>query len=346
MLQLNKKIYVREDFRRDGLAANFRATSKTVLAAGKALPNSVINIGYPGICYEELQRCKEILTTTNESQAEYAIVGHSREDHVNLIKNLVNKTPNTSGNIWAPVSDKFINATINKPAKDISNHIKNMVSLWKQNSNKPLDIALADSFQEQHYNRVKDWTYQFIDAGARRIILCDTRGDATPCQVSQLLEYVNLGNKIEFHPHDDNAQGISKAHAAYNTGSEFIGTAMYKSGERKTMLDVRELSDIIHYDKNRIILFDKIYSQEVGNPEIVLEEAYSDRVITTGTQWRLRDRDPTLIPQFGVTSDTAIAEIVFGKKINPDQLSKLKDRLLYNGNTNSIQAQDKNRKVS
>ena len=81
---------VREDFRRDGLAANFLADEKMMYIVTKVLFNSKINIGYPAICDEEYRMCERILEIKPENNNEYCVVGHSRKDHLLKLAKIIN----------------------------------------------------------------------------------------------------------------------------------------------------------------------------------------------------------------------------------------------------------------
>ena len=77
-------MHVREDFRRDGLAANFLADSELINIVSNILKGSKINIGYPAICDQEYQICSDILKNSNNN-AELCVVGHAREEHLKKV---------------------------------------------------------------------------------------------------------------------------------------------------------------------------------------------------------------------------------------------------------------------
>jgi hypothetical protein len=103
---------VREDFRRDGLAANFLADGELVNIVAKVLPGSKINIGYPAICAGEYRSCEEILTTADNPVTELCVVGHARDDHLKKMSQIIEGYENVSANSWMPISDYFLAQTV------------------------------------------------------------------------------------------------------------------------------------------------------------------------------------------------------------------------------------------
>lgn len=331
------KIYVREDFRRDGLAANFLVTPKTIGLLGNSLPSSKINIGYPGICSEEYKSCENIILQNKDSPAELCITGHARQDHLEILLNLTKLNTNTSANIWIPVSDYFIKNTFNKDPEKIITHTENLIYKWTQKSSKPLDIALADitSNEPELIQRTKNWTKRLLEAGARNIILCDTRGISSPELTDKIFsELKKYKPHLEFHPHNDNGQALKNIKEAIKNGIKIIGTAVYCAGERKTMISPTQLRNLgLEIKDESYNLFLKSYADDIGNPEEVVDYIFGNKIIITGTQYRLRNRDQSLKPMFGVTSDRYILGRILNidrESITENQLAHLKNELLYN----------------
>jgi len=305
------KISIREDFRRDGIAANFLANGEVMEQVSKAFPGSKINIGYPGICEAEYAQCKEILQNNKNSEAELSVVGHARIGHLMKLKTILSNTGNSAANIWLPVSNHFINQTIKEKPDSVLKIAKLSINYWSNQIDKPLDIALADCTAEESQlpNRVAKWTQTFLDMGYRNVIIADSRGIGTPSKISNMLGLIDKSyrHRVEFHPHDDSNTGIKNIEAAIHSGVYSIGTAIYKSGERKTMIDPRNLTNLgFQYEKNAFKKFEDAYKSIVGNYNEILEEVYGNKIIVTGTQYRLRNRNDSLTLKFGVTSDKYI----------------------------------------
>jgi len=212
----------------------------------------------------------------------------------------------------------------------IRDYISKIISDWICDTQTPLDIALADVFNGDNVRRVKKWTDRFLDSGARRIIICDTRGTAKLEEVEKIFkELSDYEGRIEFHPHDDDSLGVQKSILAYTLGATHIGTAIYRSGERRSMLDPRELYPFTRVIPSEFLEFERMYREQIGNPCEVLEEVFGDSIIITGSQWKLRGRDAALNPTFGATTNTDLMEQILGRTISAKELSELKDCMLY-----------------
>lgn len=199
-------INVREDFRRDGLAANFLVTPRTIGLLSNAIPSSKINIGYPGICSEEYAACKKILDSNLDSSAELCLTGHARLDHIKIMSKLIENHSNSSANIWIPISDYFIKNTFNMKPEEILKDVVSLIDTWYTMSNHPLDLALTDitANESDLISRLDLWTNKFLDKGIRKIILCDTRGIGNPIDMRKIFSQLNkYSDSLEFHPHND-----------------------------------------------------------------------------------------------------------------------------------------------
>lgn len=333
-----QKLKIREDCRRDGLAATFLLDGEAISHISNAFSGSIINIGYPSICDEEYNACKEILEYNKDNtNSEFAVVGHARKTHLISMNNLLESYPNASANIWMPTSDYFIKRTINIDPNKIIYETCNLVNYWnKINGKKHFDVALTDitASEDGIERRLNEWGRALFDVNVRNIILCDTRGIATPESLNTLLGKIDLPKeRLEFHPHNDNNYAKENVTIALNHGIYRIGTAIYNSSERQNMLDPRDLvSNGLNYNHEAFLAFEQDFKNKIGDPNEILKKVYGDNVITTGTQYRLRNRDPNLKMVFGVTSDTFILSKMLGlsiEEVTSPYLQHLKNKLLY-----------------
>lgn len=337
-----QEIKIREDCRRDGLAASFLLDGEAIAHISKAFPGSIINIGYPSVCDEEYNACKEILEYNKDNtNTEFALVGHARKTHLISMNALLESYSNASANIWMPTSDYFIKRTININPKRIIDETCNLVNYWNSiNGKKHFDVALTDITAPETgiEKRINEWGRALYDVNVRSIILCDTRGIATPEFLNNLFDKIDLPReRLEFHPHNDNNYAKENVSVATNHGIYRIGTAIYSASERKNMLDPRELiSKGLNYNQEAFMDFEQEFKNKIGNYHEVLEKVYGTNIITTGTQYRLRDRDPNLKMVFGVTSDTFILSKMTGlstEEVSSSYLQHLKNTLLYENKT-------------
>ncbi len=324
---------VREDFRRDGLAAHFLADETLIALASKILPGSKINIGYPSICEKEYEMCSRILNYASSDLTELCVVGHARENHLNKMAKIIKNSHNVTANSWIPISDYFLNQTVRVSSKDAFSGLKSIVQKWKQKSEKHFDIAFADctSYEKELPCRIYNWTDYCLNNGVRNVIICDTRGIGKPEQIECIFSMLGVfGNRIEFHPHNDNGHALENIALSLALGVETIGTSFYGAGERQSMMDPRELISFgLSFSENKFNEFEKKYFETIGNPTEVIRAVYGLNVIVTGSQYRLRGRNKNLKLKFGVTSDTYIASKILGKNINAKELSEMKDSLFY-----------------
>ncbi|MCF7866217.1 hypothetical protein K9L67_04625 [Candidatus Woesearchaeota archaeon] len=325
-----KTTIIREDFRRDGLAANFLGDKYLIEFAINSFPNSIFNIGYPGICEEEKKMCSDILEHNKDSNAELAVVGHARPEHLELMSKIISPYQNVSANIWVPISDDFINQTMKTTPDNIKEYIKKLIGTWKTISSAPLDIAFADMFTGNNKDRAKNWAEEFLSEGIRRIIICDTKGLATPYETKEVFDFLSkYKNNLEFHAHNDNGLGIDKIMAAINKDIKYVGTSIYGAGERGSMIDPRSLKDFVMVNEVEFEKFEQLYRQQIGNPEEIIPKVFGENIIVTGSQWKLRNKNSSLKPYFGVTSNIELVEYMMNEQINQQTLSELKNNLLY-----------------
>ena len=334
-----RTLNVREDFRRDGLAANFLSGSETIASLAEAVPGSVINIGYPCVCTAEYEACRRILTENKNSQAELAVVGHATRAHVDALISLTSVTsgePRTSANIWIPTSNRFIAQTFRTQPESVLSRAVELTKYWTQHSDRPLDIAFADATSpfDTDVDRLNTWSESLLDAGVRRIILCDSRGDTEPDHLENTLSKLTTPiERLELHPHNDSNHGLDNAKLAKEYGMGMVGTAAFGAGERLSMLDPRSLIPLgVEMDEDAFERFVNLYRSDNPNHKQVLETIYGRHTVVTGTQYRLRQRDTALRPLFGVTSDRYITSAISGlpqEMIPTSVLDEIKAEELY-----------------
>jgi hypothetical protein len=324
---------VREDFRRDGLAANFLVDEELMSLIPKILIGSKINIGYPAICKQEYSMCSKILEKCDSNLAELCVVGHARENHLNKLSEVIKNYDNVSANIWIPISDYFLEKTVKINSKNTLEGLKSIIETWKQKSDKPLDIAFADctSYETCLSERILEWSDCVLNEGVRNVIICDTRGIGTPESIDKILSpLAQYSENVEFHPHNDNNNAIRNIEIALSKDINTIGTSFFNFGERKSMLDPRDLIKYgLFFNQEIFNEFQKEYSLKLGDPRKLIEEIYGSNIIVTGSQFRLWGETKEFEMKFGVTSDRYIASKMSGKNIDQNILEKLKNEFLY-----------------
>ena len=329
-----RKIHIREDFRRDGLCMNFLVDENLMADVARAFPNAIINIGYPAICSQEQAMCERIIESLSTEQVESAVVGHALPNHLKTMASLVNNAENTSANFWIPFSDYMINQTMKKTPEQVLEHAKRMVGLWRSLSPRPLDIALVDltANESNSVERLRNFYECFKSEGVRSIIVCDTKGKTTPKKLTDLLvSFRGASPDIEYHPHNDNGLALQNIETAVQLGVTGIGTGIFGHGERGTMIDPRSLvaKYEIPYKPLEFKKFSQNYEQMIQNLK-ENEETFKEGVVVTGTQYRLRGRDPSLMAKFGVTSDKHILGKLTGvepKEISDEAMERIKNDL-------------------
>jgi len=322
-----KKVFIREDFRRDGLCMNFLVDEKLMGNIAKAFPGAIFNIGYPALCSKEREMCEKITLELSSHPVEIAVVGHALPNHLEIMAPIVNSASNTSASFWIPFSDYMIRQTINKRPEQVLAHAKRMAEIWKDLSDRPLDVALVDSTAKEKgsIRRLHEFYNCLKDSGVRSIIVCDTKGRATTKRLTDLLiGFRGTNADLEYHPHNDNGLAHQNIETALYLGVKGIGTGVFGHGERGTMVDARELvaKYKIPYNPEAFKNFRNNYNAMIAQ----LNEKnpiFTKNTVVTGTQYRLRGRDPKLDAKFGVTSD----KYILGKKIGVDP-SEISDEVL------------------
>jgi hypothetical protein len=314
MLKTNK-MKIREEFRRDGLAANFLADPEMMKLAADTFPGCMLSIGYPAVCTEEKLRVKEILQKLNNPMYNMAVYCHARKDHLDEVGKLIEEHNNASVCFWIPISEKFINNTLKKEVDDVIHEAISLVNYFKSKFRNRIDVALADTTLDEDGlpERVAKTTKLLHEAGVSSVIICDTRGIATVECIENMFKKIRQesSGEVEFHPHVDN--GVENTFKLIDKVVDYnvttINTALFRSSERGSLISPEDLLDhgyAFEHDKDNLEKLKNEYRNKIGTPLEIIEAVYGKNIIATGSQYRLRDRfdDATLI--FGVTSDKFI----------------------------------------
>lgn len=207
------KLQIREDFRRDGMAANFLVNGSMMKEVALAFPGSIINVGYPAVCSTEKEAVKEILNELKNTDIETAIYAHALKSHLDLNAEISQPYPNTSVCFWIPTSKKFLRNTLKKTADEAIRYVANLVLEFKKRFPNNIDVALADTTlpEEGFIKTVAQFAQHLHEAGARSVIICDSQGIGTPEYIEELFSEIRQKTKgeLEFHPHNDNGRAIS-----------------------------------------------------------------------------------------------------------------------------------------
>ena len=118
-----------------------------------------------------------------------------------------------------------------------------------------------------------------IEAGARRICVCDTVGHATPEGVTALIAYVKSvvsdtaeDVQIDWHGHQDRGLGVINTIAAYEAGADRLHATALGVGERvgNTPMDQLlvnlKLMGVIDHDLSNLARYCEVASEATGVP--------------------------------------------------------------------------------
>ncbi len=118
-----------------------------------------------------------------------------------------------------------------------------------------------------------------IEAGARRICVCDTVGHATPEGVRALISYVKTvveatgeDVKIDWHGHQDRGLGVINSIAAFEAGADRLHGTALGVGERvgNTPMDQLlvnlQLKGYISHDLSNLMRYSETASEATGIP--------------------------------------------------------------------------------
>lgn len=330
---------IREDFRRDGLSANFLVDASMMRLVAKAFPGCILNVGYPSVSSAEQAQCEKILVGLEGTSAEPALYAHARWDHLELIGRMLLNHPKASACFWMPTSDRFIRNTLKKSFASVLSDGLMLVEKFKAAFDCEIDVALSDSALEEDGlpERIATMTRAFHDAGLRSVIIADTRGTTPTSHITKL--FTEIRNKstgeVELHPHSDSGIELAMKNVAIATrfGVKCMNTAMFRSSERGTLISPHDLMNAgyaIDYNADAFAKFEAIYREMIGDPYEITRQVYGEKIITTGSQYRLRDRFPDAKLIFGMTTDRFILAKLLGvhvDNVSSDQLDKLKCEL-------------------
>ncbi|MBD3340054.1 MAG: hypothetical protein GF353_13150 [Candidatus Lokiarchaeota archaeon] len=334
---MQKTIKIREDFRRDGLAFNFLVDDELMLMIAKTFPGSIIQVGYPAICSEERKMCSKILERLKGESVELALSGHAMKQHLEIIGELLIPYPKATANIWIPISDYFIARTLKCSAQEVLDHALKLFNYWHKNyPTNQIDVALVDSTEKEEHleKRIAYFSKELHDAGARSVVICDTKGQSNPGSIQNIFSEIRKSDqgRIEFHPHNDNGKALENIKVAIAYDVNVIGTALFNAGERFTMVDPRELikNEIaLNFEPEFLIHFETMYKKRTKISFSEAKNKIYDHKFITGTQYRLFDRKDEKEIVFGVTSDTYILSkmLKIEEEIDSHILQNLKDSL-------------------
>lgn len=321
---------VRDDFRRDGLAASFRVDKNLFRIYMNAYPDGTrFNIGYPSICSEEYNSCSRILELAEEKDTvELCVVGHARHSDLQMMSRLLEGRKNVSANVWIPVSEAATRNILGKNTADTLEIAERSIAYWRDRTNQPLDIALTDiTCNEKGIDeRVVTWYHKLKLLGYRSIILCDTKGIGDETRLRNIFKQVN---DFEWHPHNDNLNAFQTSEISASYGVTHIGSSYLGFSERMNMLDPRTLIG----DRMNLTELDNFYSALASllgeDPLAVAHEIYNKQTAITGTHFKLWNYTGVKKLYFGVTSDTSLYTMITGLPISAKELATLKDIYFY-----------------
>jgi len=327
---------LREDIRRDGLAMNFLLGESLMQVLASALPEAIINIGYPGICPAELCACQRITRALASYPVESAVVAHACATQIASLESVACCAQNTSVNVWVPCSERLIRQISPDSSRAFLESCIATVRSWSSTHSTPIDVALVDVTADEDglHHRTLWIAEQCILAGCRHIIVGDSMGMATPGQLISLFRGLEeMGGAFEFHGHNDNGLLESNIQAAVANGACGIGSAAFGLGERKTMADSRRVAQLLSlpFDDSAYAEFANLHEgYRVAHPSC--ETLLNPDTIISGAQLRLRGSLPDTNVMFGVTSDRRILGEIMRLPPNSfrsDVLPRLKDQMYH-----------------
>jgi len=250
--RIDKQIELNDETLRDGLQAtyikhpNLKEKIQFLEASDKVGINS-INIGFP--VSGENQK-KEIINLAN----------HAKEKKMNIqlecggrmlrgdVEAIIDVSQKTGIAIEAAlfIASSKIRHTVEKwDLKDMGKMIKENISLAVKN-NLPVMFVTEDTTRS--YPQTISYLYsKAIDAGAKRICICDTVGQSTPSSTYNLVSFVKKEIvkiekiKIDWHGHNDRALAAANSMAAVAAGADCIQAAALGVGERTGNTVMEEL---------------------------------------------------------------------------------------------------------
>ena len=313
---------------------NFLMGADMMIELSKALPGSIINIGYPAICLSERKACQLITQKLSDIDIETAAVGHAHIDHLPFLESVASCAQNTSVNVWIPCSQRMIHESTNLPETIFLQSCIQAVKLWADSKSIPIDVALVDSTSVERgiTEKVLRLSQALLENGCRRIIIADTLGICTSARTRSILNAL-AKQKIpfEFHGHNDFGKLSANMQAAADCGACGLGTAAFGYGERSTMADPCTVSKEfgITFKNFHYETFSQMHKDYL-NRYPKSKSLLNPNTITTGAQLRLRSKEPNKELLFGVTSDRKIAAKMLeipSDAVSADKLRSIKDEM-------------------
>lgn len=140
-------------------------------------------------------------------------------------------------------------------------------------------MYVTEDTTRAHPDTIKTLYTTAIEAGARRICVCDTVGHATPDGVRALIAYVrsiveSTGEevKIDWHGHQDRGLGVINTLAAYEAGADRLHGTALGIGERvgnasmDQLLVNLQLMGVINRDLSNLMRYCEVVSEATGVP--------------------------------------------------------------------------------
>jgi len=250
--RINKQIELNDETLRDGLQATYvRHPSLKDKIQFLETSNNVginsINIGFP-------------VSGENEKKEIIALTNHAKKKKMNIqlecggrmlrgdVETIIDVSQKTGIAIEAAlfIASSKIRHTVEKwDLKDMGKMIKENISLAVKN-NLPVMFVTEDTTRS--YPETISYLYnKAIDAGATRICICDTVGQATPSSTYNLVSFVkktivkDKKIKIDWHGHNDRGFAAANSLSAVAAGVDCIQAAALGVGERAGNTVMEEL---------------------------------------------------------------------------------------------------------
>jgi len=242
--RVDKQIEFNDETLRDGLQATYVRQPNLkekiqFLEASDSVGINSINIGFP---VSEKSEKNEIIT----------LVNHAQENKLNIqlecggrmltedVEAIINVSQRTGVNIEAGLfiaSSKIRHIVEKWDLKDMGKIVEENISFALKN-NLPV-MFVAEDTTRSHPQTISYLYNKAIDAGATRICICDTVGEATPAATYNLVSFVkkeivkdNKKIKIDWHGHNDKGLATANSLAAVAAGADCIQAAALGIGER------------------------------------------------------------------------------------------------------------------
>ena len=255
---VKKKIEINDETLRDGLQATYvkhpsiKEKIEFLLASDKLGIDS-INIGFP-VTSDKSK--KEIIRITNFAKEEGLKIkiecgGRILKEDVEAIIDVSQKTgvQIIAGLFIASSKIRYI--VENWDLKEMGKLIEQNISLAVKNN---LDVMFVSEDTSRAYPKTVSYLYNAaIDAGAKRLCICDTVGESNPYSAYNLVSFVknniikkNKKIKIDWHGHNDRGLATANSLAAIAAGADCIQVAALGVGERAGNTVMEEILINLH----------------------------------------------------------------------------------------------------